>query len=704
MIFGSGYGGSSGGYHANPEGYLGGSAIEAPIGPKQAGDFSMSTGDLGMSVIEGSRFGTLIDQTQSAIRLGVRSIELATIQGGGEPGGAEGYGHEAREALRELARANDVYFTSVHSPTSVGNLSGFNPQEHGFSDEFRHREMEEVKKAIEFAGDVGGGAVVVHTGEAMRDISEAPWNKELYPGMPQFLGYNEEPGRQPLYMVDDRTGRVISEVRKSQTVFEPDYEKKVIDGKEYYIDQDGNPLQNEQNFDQLFLRVPKWDPDRSQFKTVRRTWDFFKEKADRWNNEYPRFDDKTGEKKPWTAEEMFYRTQMETQILQSRGHSLFYGRQYEEEVKSRNELMKAYDYYQKLEETLPEDEVWKIMQEDRAGGRAGYALGHLLPSGEKKKPTELLFEAIRQQNMNLKHIREASAAADAQADQLVESLHHVKPVVEYAKDLSFRSFAEAGIHAFEQTKNNQHVQRDVFVAPENIFPEMGYGSHPQELIELVLGARKKMVELLTEKTISSRHERRDENGNLIQEVNPFYMGINKKEAEEYAKRHIKATFDTQHMGMWWKHFQPLPGETKDQRRDRFKSWYMEQIDQLAKNDVIGHIHAVDSLGGGHHHLPLGQGDIPIKETIEYLRKKGFKGTIISEGHEENRMSAGRQMTASWRYLGSNIVGTGFGMGATGATWTNVHNSYFKSMQSPYFIFGSYSPSNDWQLWTQMPME
>ena len=36
---------------------------------------------------------------------------------------------------------------------------------------------EEIKKAVDFAGDIQGGAVVFHTGEWQRPFSEQDWNK-----------------------------------------------------------------------------------------------------------------------------------------------------------------------------------------------------------------------------------------------------------------------------------------------------------------------------------------------------------------------------------------------------------------------------------------------------------------------------------------------------------------------------------------------
>lgn len=672
------------------------------------------TGELGMSVTEGSRFGSLIQTATEAVRQGVKSIELATIQGGGEPGGVESYGWEARQALRELAKANSVYFSSIHTPANtVGNLSGFNYQERGFNDEFRHRSLEEVKKSIVFAADVGAGAVVVHTGEAQRDMSMANWNREIAPGVKQFLSFDEEPGRQVLYMVDDRSGRLITEVRKSQLIYEPKFKMlKDQNGVDRYVDKDGNIL-DDKNMEDLFKRVPIWNSERTKFESEARTWDYFVNLSSRWNKEFQRKDPHTGKVVEWTPEEMFFRKQIEAQILSSRGNSLYHGREYDNMIHDRQKLLSAQKYYQKVEDQLKEkapEEMYKL-QQMMAGMRShwGREAQRFIPE-EKKLPTEIIKQALRDIDLQMKYTHEASATADSRADEMEETLRHVQPVARYAKEKTSWSYAEAAILAMEQTKKNPHAKRDVFLAPENIFPEMGFGSHPQELIELVQDARTKMVQLLTAKQIPNPHEIRYVDPNTKEQklkmiANPYYTGMNQHEAEEYAKRHIKATLDTQHLGMWWKHFQPLPGETVDQRRDRFNKWYGEQVDQLVKADVLGHIHAVDAMGGGHHHLPIGQGNLPVKWALERLKKSGFKGTMVSEGWEEDaRFGKGRQISVSWRNLGSPFVGKGYSVSAPSNAWSDVRDSYFRSMQSPYFVFGAYAPSNDWQLWTQVPME
>jgi sugar phosphate isomerase/epimerase len=713
MQFGSGYFGPVDQHAPHGDGNVAdmyfGSDPNGPNGPNIEGTQSaepiIGIKDLGTSVTEGSRFGSLIQTASQAIRHGAGSIELATIQGGGEPGGAEGYGHEARQALREMARANSISYTSVHTPANtVGNLSGYNPQERGFSDEFRKRSVEEVRKAINFAADINAGAVVVHTGEALRDMSVARWNKEVSPGIKQFMSFEEEPGRQVIYMVDDRTGKLVTEVRKSNVVFEPKFRRNFNPdtGYEEYVDKDGNFL-DELDEEDLFKRIPIWDTEHTRFETERRDWNYFTNLAERWNKKYPR-DDQRGRKNPFTPEELFFRKQMEAQMLQARGSSLYHGREYDKLHSDRGELLKTLEHYKKLEKEMPQEELWKLMQEDpklRSGWSRGAAR---FVGNDRKKPTEIIADALRDLDLQMKYTYQASASADAQADQYSETIRHVKPVITYAKDKTSWSYATAGMLAMQQSKKNPNSKRDVFVAPENIFPEMGYGSHPDELIELVQNARHKMVELLTQKEILNPNELRDNKGRLLKVKNPhFRSGMNKEKAQEYARRHIKATLDTQHLGMWWTYFTAKPGESEVARRGRFDKWYKDQVKKMREEDIIGHIHAVDAIGGGHHHLPIGQGNLPVKWTLEYLKKSGFKGTMISEGWEENRITPGRQLTASWRHLGTNI-GSGIPTGGGGAAWSNVQYGYFSQMQSPYFIFGAYAPSNDWQLWSQVPME
>ncbi len=687
MIFGSGYYGPMDREYEliNLDSYP---ALEEPIRKEPV----VGTSEMGISVTEGGRFGPFGQTVQSAIRLGVGKIELATGLGGGaEPVGAESYGKEAREELREIARANEIQYTSVHAPSQIGNLSGYNPQQGNFSDEFRNQALEEVKAAIKFAGDIGGSAVVVHTGEFARPIT-GRWDNEKY----QFAGYPEEAEKAVAQMVDDRTGRILMQVRKSEIVYRPkwltadrDYEgydqngNKVMIRKGDYIDYENRKVVDESR------RVPVYNPRTGRFEVEPKTWaDFEREAAEKNRQKEIEYGRALRPDEIIKPEEEFLRAQVQSSIDQARGWALHYSQGFEDLKENIVRLKKAKEFWEKIEKETDEKEKWRLKRqfEEDYGG--------LVPAGTRY-PSEILNEKIKILSHQMESLQQQAVSYEQQAKENELILKHAKPVERYAIEKSLNSYAEAGIFALKETRENPNVKRDIFIAPENVFPEMGYGSHPEELIELVQGARKRMVQFLTERFIDGK-------------PNPYYDGsISKKEAEELAQRHIKATFDTQHLGMWWRHFVPLPGESEEERRKRFNKWYMEEVEKLEKAGIIGHLHIVDSMGGGHHHLPAGEGDLPVVDAIEYLKKKGYGGTMISEGFEENmKYGAARQLEATWKAFGSPIYGQGIGVPRPGAPmrFSDIHQSYFGLAAPPNYIFGAYSPSNDWTLWSQVPLE
>ncbi len=662
---------------------------------------------IGQTVTEGQRFGTFIQTMQQAIRKGAGRLELQTqMGGGGESVGAEAYGNEARRELREIADANKIELTSVHTPTQVGNMSGYNPQERGFSDEYRKIQTEEVRKAIEFAGDVTrGGAVVVHTGEYQRDMTSQPWNPVVDPehNLRMFQSYNEEPERATLYLVDNRTGKMIQDVKKTQVIREPEFmmaPNPKQNGRMCFVDKHGMPI-DETDPDELMKRVPLWEPEKTKFRTLRLTWKHFEDRANEWNMWNPK---PSGEK--WMPEELYFRSQIENQILSYRGSSLYHGQRYDEEKTSREELLKAKKNYTELEGSVPKEELWRLMERDPIIKAYGAQYATRYGGHTDRLPTEIIDEAIANLDKQMRFTHEASASADARADEMIETLQHVVPIETYAKEQTSKSYAEAGIHAMQVSRQNPLVKRDIYVAPENLFPEMGYGTHPEELITLVTDARKEMVEFLTKPTIADPRGKWDKDKPWEKQIvkNEFFdPSISRQEAEELAKRHIKATLDTQHLGMWWKHFQPLPGESEERRRERFNSWYMDEIKKLDEKGIIGNIHIVDAMGGGHQHLPAGQGNLPVVDAVKYLVKKGYTGPMSSEAFGEDQMGADRILTQTWRAFGAPIYRGGWAIGAPGR-FGDVHHSYFGENQPPYFVYGAYSPSNDWTLWTQTPME
>ncbi|MBI1969447.1 hypothetical protein HYS48_02020 [Candidatus Woesearchaeota archaeon] len=670
-----------------PETQIEGAPVPAPL---------FDVNELGQTVTEGRQFGTFIQSVQAAIRAGAGTVELATQMAGTDRGvGAEAYGKEAREDLRELAKANEIKFTGVHSPTQVGNLSGYLDPNRGFSWEQRKFFLDEVKRAINFLADISptGGAVVVHTGEYQRPISEQPWARDPEnPDRFMFKGYDEEPFTTVMPLVDKRTGHVIQQVRKNQVVPRAVWNRyseanKDLFGKhggksyydanghivqpEDYVDYEGNWMPREQ-------RVPMYDRERNRFVVEEQEWDDFVKEAEEINAEFmkehgrqPVGDDLV------TPEEAFLRATTETQKRISEGWAGIYAHDMDKDFERVEKLKKVLAFYEKLEKNIPEDEKWRLARQVR---EFGGVLEEFVPP-DTKYPTEIIKENIHSLKDRIFNHREAVVGQTQSAmDQDILQKNAVS-AWKYAQKESIKSYAEAAIYAMDQTKERR-LEKPVFVSPENLFPEMGWGTHPEELRDLVKWARKEMED------------------RLVKERN-FSQDGAKKAAEE----HIKATFDFQHMGMWWKHFEPkYPGEPEDERKKRFDGWYLKEVKKLVDEGLIGNLHVVDGMGGAHHHLPPGQGVFPIRTVLEYMKSKGYTGSLASEAWEEG---PARQLTKYWEYMGAYSRPTGLvGPVAPGGPqrWSDVFQSYFGKTYPPNYIFGAYAPSNDWTLWSQVPME
>lgn len=699
-------------YYAQPADPL---SIEEPLTTSEG---VVGVNDIGRSATEGrAGGGTFLDSVKAAIFEGAASVELAAQAEGTEPfTGIEAYGHMARQDLKELAKANEITFTSVHTPSNVvGNVSGLGRD--GFSPANRENAVNEIKKAIEFAADVGAGAIVVHTGEFARPMigqRGSGWREGGgEDGTELFREYVEESGRGILHLVDDRTGQIIDQVRRNQIVYRPDWNKASKDDwftdklsgeripihKDDYLDVEGRPL-NPHDPSNVTERVAIFDPDKKTFKVQAWTWQDFEEEAKK-QREFT--------KKPVTPEEVFIRATLEAQMAQQKGWQYWHTQRYTAEQRELTALGQALGHYKDIEKNLGEAEAWRLMRTKPISQLDG-----LVP-GEQKKPSELITERIKDLQKSLYQMKEAGFSYAQQVEELQLRMKHIKPISQYAMEQSKKSLAEAGIYAYQQTKEKK-TEKNIFVAPENIFPQMGFGSHPDELIRLVQESRNKMVEYLTADKIKDPHEIREvthKNGETAQELkevdNPYKVpGMTEKEAKKIAADHIKATLDTQHLGMWWRHFEPRPGETEEATKKRFANWYQEQVEKMNKANILGHIHAVDGFGRGHVHDVIGEGFQvggvnPTISAIEYLKKNNFKGTIISEAYG----GVGRgQLTRTWTNLGSPAYGANIGSMRPGSTrrWADVYHSYFGYTRTPNFIFGSYSPSEEFKLWSTVPME
>ncbi len=675
---------------------------------KATNDVGVGIGDFGMSLGLGPVPN--VSAIGAKLRAGTKTMEFVFTgqgKGQGQSQTPEMYGLKQRAALVEVGKANKVDFTT-HATVGVYGLAGMD-QQGNFSKQAKNFSLQEIKRAIEFAADVGkGGPVVVHTGEFQRPIYDADWNTKNDEWKEKFKMYSDEPERAAFRVVDTRTGGVIQEARKNRRVARPiwnmakegeeymdfDSSKKTVrKGDKIYLDYFGNRLHQED-------RVPEYDAENGQFKVHQMTWEDMqteaKEMTERarevWRDwkkgtlskedfeksYWVRFKDAYSEENiSVRPEEAFIISTLETNAANSRGWAHYYGAGFNEAVENIKKLEKALEFYQKIEDATSEDEKWKLKQ------RFPTRLTDLVPA-EVQFPTEYLKKQLLAERGHLKQSQEASASQWAQAEETIETIRHVEASETYAQKEAFDSYAEAAIKALEMSnklKQEGQLKKPIQIALENLFPE-SYGAHPEELQLLVLGSRRKMVSMLTQR------------------------GMNEKEAWQRAEDHITSTLDTGHLNMWRKYWKGDPNKSMQENDQQFNQWMLQKIGELAKNKIIGHVHIDDNYGYHDDHLAPGEGNTPIKEMVRVLKENGYKGEMIVEPGADytTDLSGFHSVMKTWRLFGSPVYGAGSGAGSRKRSWEGVGYGWFGQNQPPYFVFGSYSPSEDWTLWSGVPLE
>ncbi|MEA2035990.1 MAG: TIM barrel protein [Nanoarchaeota archaeon] len=718
-------------------------SMDPEVNDKGAGDGPpVSIKDVGMSVPMGIGAQNVAG-IYSKIRMGAGSLEIqfpGKFQGqrqGMTPGM---FGEDQRQALRELANINEVSLTT-HSSYGIMGLMG-RDERGNFSVNNASQEVGEIKRAIDFAADTaGGGSVVVHTGEWDRPLTDMVINDET--GRRINLGWDLDGTGRNMFkkrvsevidanfeILDDRDSRKLEQVTKDKDVAYPEW--RIAKKTEWGFDQDGNKtyieegdyinyegrkILDENVYDPVKGRVPEFNEKEQRFETRMRHYRYFEEEAREYNAWAKRNWKKLAEQKGFKSkeefdknwyytkmypEEAYIRATLESNEGYARGWALQFSAKMNEGVEHLQKLRKAQEFYEKLDKELPESEKWKMMKQDPWINRQ--IIGDFVPA-EAKNPIELVKKAIKDAEASLEYERLSGYTQEQQAQDTAASKDHLIAPIKRFEKITTGLYARAAIHAIQKSKDPNNP---VVMAIENLFPER-FGGHPEELKWIIHKVRERVVEYLTEDRIMLGEI--EGFPNTVEESavgkNPFHVqGMSKEEAEKIAETHVKATFDTGHANMWKKFFVEKPGNTPEQNDADFKEWYLKQFKSLADAKMIGNMHLADNLGYWDDHLAPGQGNAPIKEVMDILKKNGYdKALTVEPGADASTdLSDFHGLMKTWNYLGSPIYGMGAGPSGMPQTWSQVHNSYFGQNQPPNYIFGSYSPSQDWTLWSQVPLE
>lgn len=557
----------------------------------------------------------------------------------------ESYGADERLAMKELARINKIKL-STHASPSVAGFAGLGRQEL-FDENERERNINEVKKAIDFAADVAeGGPVVLHTGEFPRSIYGGH-------GKEKFRAFEDEPKKMVHYLVDDRTGKMINAVKEDEEAVIPVQAKDELTGEMLWeTDDEGNFVRDKLTHE----KVPVYKTDSKgniEMDTI--TFHQFAEEGRA-----------KGQDDAKIAADFLRKAQF-AEIEHNIGQAMEYEKHYTDARKERDKIKEAIEFYKHLKSIVPKDK-WDLYKKTTPVPRQFQ--GMIDP--ETDDPIERLREVLKDNERRVAYGREIAVSGRKRAQQLKESIDRATSITEYGIKKTADSIAKLAKFAIDQEKAkgiNKDGKNPLVIAPESYAPEQ-YGGHPDELKRIIQESRKKFVE-------------------------KYKADYGEEKAKKLADSHIKATFDIGHAYIWKKYFQ---GSDKD-----FHKWFENKVDDLLKSNVIGHVHISDNFGYDDEHLTPGEGIIGkerLKAFIEKIKKAGIKDVIVEPAGQPGG-EGWRAMLGGWAVFGSPIYG------AEKAAWTNVSGSYFGRTTAPNYIFGEYAPSNEFRgqpFWSGLGLE
>ena len=680
--------------------------------------------DIGMSVPMGISAANVAG-LYSKIRMGAGNIEIqfpGYRMGSRNAQTPEMLGEDQRQAIRELSMANEVKFTT-HASFQLMGMMG-RDERGNFSIYNATQDMFELKRAIDFQADVGGGSVVIHSGEFERPMTDMYLDDETGrinlardpSGRLMFKQAHTQEIDAKFELLDDRTSAKIETVQKNRLVAHPVWNKAE---KDYWgEDQNGNRFFVRQGdyidyqdrkildpYDPQNGRVPKFNPQTRLFETKLKTYENFKEEAE----EYNKFFEQKYRRKPTYyekryPEESYVQATLDGQEGIARGWSLQFSAMSIKRLEALKKLEEAKKFYQQLQATVPPEEQWKSLRQD---AELYNMTGGFAPT-EMKTPLELIEKQIFDTRRGLEYDRTSASGQAQQAEDTYETKQHIVTPIKRLEKHGVRMYAEAGVHALRKTRDPNNP---VTVAIEHIFPER-FGGHLEELKWIISKSRERMVDLLTKPEIeygaSMAPEEIDQKKlrEGFMQPNPYYMGVSRQEAEKLAERHIKATLDTGHINLWRKYWQDDPRKTREQNDESFNKWVLNQVESLAKEKMVGNVHLADNYGYHDDHLAPGQGNSPIREIMSILKKYGYeKAVTVEPGADASTdLSDFHGLMKTWRFFGSPVYGMGFRGAGVPQTWADVQYSFFGQNKPPYYVFGGYAPSNDWTLWSAVPLE
>ena len=238
---------------------------------------------------------------------------------------------------------------------------------------------------------------------------------------------------------------------------------------------------------------------------------------------------------------------------------------------------KAYKYA-KDDET--KKKLWEISEIYRK--EAGYATQKELEDMSERERSMQIDKRLDLQN-RARIIQETATALRKFNPNMFER------VEDFAAEKAAETFSDLALHSYDISKK-QKIAAPI-ISVENLYQGMAF-SQSEDLKNVIEGARKNFTQKLMEK-----------------------RNLSESEAKKRANDIIGMTFDVGHLNISKKH----GFEDKDLVKEA------EALGQYVK-----HVHLTDNFGYNDVHLPIGMGNVPVKELLESLGEPAKKARKINE--------------------------------------------------------------------------
>ncbi|MGM5483701.1 MAG: hypothetical protein ACQER9_02165 [Nanobdellota archaeon] len=697
---------------------------------------NFKTGDFGIGAAMMANYQDPLQGLQADIRAGTGHIEFApSIQQGQGYHSFTKIGKEKRQAMKDLAKLNETTI-STHAHAGVTGLSGFNEQNYSFNEQQRQHNVNEVKKAIDFAAEVAnGGSITFHSGEFARPMAGRKW------GGQSFEAYEGESEDTILAVYDKTNDQIVKEsvVRPKDKVFasipvgEVEIKDLGVKIPDYKMEGEEDNLSKQHAKSLQFKNFKEYAgwlyENNKNYKNIVDNKIIKKDNVDIFGKGF-----KADDNKKYKEITDYYALEQAAKhkfLEDKKGQlSMNYYQQMTRIARENTDFGKIKDAYDDAREKInkgkkiyfvedtqghrqlvyTEDEINRMKNSgnQREMDHAELIQNESQPIQNKEQLDNFRVNDFYQGYVNISEAKDRLKAAKAneatiksqmkyefsKLEENEKAQNQMATISEYAKEKTEKSFASLGkelYHKNQAMKKNNKEAKDMYFAIENLFPEK-YGAHPDELLDVIDDARKSMKKALV-----------NEN-------------VDKKEADKIAKKSIKATFDTGHLHMWKKYFKRKEGESEKKFDERFNKWAKKQTKKLIDKGVIGNIHLADNFGYDDDHVTPGQGNVPLKDYMKMFdeaKEKGkITGKIAVEGFEEGGGSHG--VHEAWKSSGVQVFR---GQVATDA-WVNPessagssytfgdrHDMYHTNIYKPSFVFGKYSPDQEeWGPWSETSLE